>query len=456
MRTTLFFLMLAWLGAGSAGARAQESAFVYHLAEHLAAVRAEREVELGLLLNEAPEERARPAWQALADGRRPGRPALQALDFQVLAAVRRELLGERIEGDGLQELADSLDLRVVPGCFAAREEGLGEAMVVHVSQLWPATSQDALLSLWWLGPNGERQRARQEPIRASSLERGFEMYVRPPVSSGGRYHLVPELEVGLRTVSGLPVPLDCVPGLEQLTGRLRGTSPLSAGALGRTFRSRLGDLLELGVRSGSTTPLSEQLAILEGESELARPLAAESVEGLELVELGPAEAEESSGTMVLVASAPGGSALDLCTGVLGTGWSELARREGLRVVSASLPDTMRGPKPWLEVCEVLRRECDELIVVATGELALLLPGELARGEERPIDALVLFETPAVRAPAPSAVIRPTLVLEGGAEAAGEELAGPPELRWLRLSRLEPDLALRAQLPRIVGEWLDRE
>ena len=453
MRLIFFFLMLSWLGAGSAGARAQESAFVFHLAEHLAAVRAEREAELGLLLAEAPEERTQRAWRALAEGRRPGRPALQSLDFEVLAAARRELLGERIEGDRLQVLADSLDLRVVPGCFAAREDGLGEAMVVHVTQLWPAPSQDALLSLWWLGPNGERLRARQEPIQASSLERGFEMYVRPPASSGGRYHLVPELEVGLRTVSGLPVPLDGVPGLVELTGRLRGTSPLGAGALGRTFRSRLKDLLELGVRSGSTTPLSQQVAILEGASELARPLAVESVEDLELVELGPAEA---GGTLVLVASAPGGSAIDLCAGALGTSWSELARREGLRIVSASLPVTARGPKPWLEVCEVLRRECEELIVVATGELALLLPGELAREEQRSIDGLVLFETPAVRAPAPSAATCPTLALEGGAEAAGEELAGPPQLRWRRLSRLEPDLALRHQLPRIVGEWLDSE
>jgi hypothetical protein len=202
--------------------------------------------------------------------------------------------------------------------------------------------------------------------------------------------------------------------------------------------------------------LPQQLATLEGQSELARPLRLGAFEDLELVELGPQAGETAGGTLILLAAAPGASALDVSASAAGAAWRELASREGLRVVSASLAASARGPGPWLAICEALHQECDELVVVATGELALLLPAELARADARPIDGLVLFDSPAARAPADPEAACPTLLLEGGAAEAGDELAGPPETRWTRRSRLEPDLALRGELPRFVGEWLDSE
>ncbi|MCB9913762.1 MAG: hypothetical protein H6828_01275 [Planctomycetes bacterium] len=257
MRTLTTLVLALAAAAPAAQVGDGDALFVYHLAEHLEAVRAERVAELRAAYAEAAPERRSAAEAALLAGVDPGRPALRPPDFDALARARRALLGEAAPAPALDELAESLDLRVVPGCFAARAEGRGEATTVAVTQLWRAPGRDADVTLWWTRGE-ERERARSEPVAAASFAAGFEMYVRPPVSTPGRWALVAELRAGDASAWSRPVAVECVDDLAALRARVAADASLGAGAAGRAFATRFERLFALGVRSAAGVP-SRQL-----------------------------------------------------------------------------------------------------------------------------------------------------------------------------------------------------
>lgn len=453
--TVLITLLLACVASVPSQADDREPNYVYYIAEHLDAVRAEREAELLDMLAEADEQSRAAVSQMLIGSRRRGQPAMKRSELDVLARARRLLLdGEEREWE-LQQLADCLSLRVTPGCFAAREEGRGEYTVVHVQKLWQVESLDAYASLYWIDPKGKRQRVVTEPVSSASFDAGFEMFIRPPAASAGRFHLEIELEQGIRIARGVPVPVDCVAELAELKGRLRGTSPLGAGSAGRAFAQRLELLERIGLRTTSPVPLAEQRAILAGES---------SAE-LRVVELAEAPSavlyqfesikDPVHDQAVLLASRPGQPALDLSAGRTGKAWRERLAAKGVRVFVASLPATEHGVEPWLALAEQLKQQesIQELTLVAGGELALQLPRALLRADEHPVNALVLFDSPAVNSPQPEQVPCPTLLVAGAAAEAGEEHGAD---RWTRIRRTEANLVLEPELPRLVAEWLAHE
>lgn len=419
-------LVLA-LSLNFAQAAADGDAFAYHLGTHLEAVRAERTSSLSRAYEQAAEDRRAAAAEILVAGRDPRRPALRPLPLEVLARAGRALADS--EGS-LAALADSLDLRVAPGCFEAREEGLGEAMVVHVSQLWSEPGVDALLGLWW-ERGGARQLARSEPIPAAAFARGFEMYVRPPASKQGRWRLVPELEVGGSSVRGAGVPVDAVEGLSALRASLRGTSPLGAGAAGRAFAERLRLLERFGARGASLVSLDEQVRLLSGALDVrTRDLGSDAGIAHELLGEGPRR-----GALVLLEPTPA-SALEVLAPERRARWRALAASRGCRLIvvapAAATPVAGTGLALAEAACEEF--ELERMTLVARGEAALLLPEALRRAGSGCVRGLVLYQSPAAARPESRPAPCPTTFIQGGvAESVTELLPGDgPPRTWARV------------------------
>ncbi len=431
--------------------------YIFHVAEHIEAVRAEREAELQWLFLNASEERQQLASEVLITGRGAGLPALQPVGFDVLQAARTALMDGGRETSALQQLASSLDLRVTPGLFEARTSGLGEAMTVSVSQLWRAPGRDANMSLWWISSTGERTRARTEPITQLSAEAGFEMYIRPPLSAPGVWQLVPELEAGDERAFGISAPVECIADLEPLREALPTDNPLSAKAASRRIAQDLFLLLRCGVRNPGLASLAEQFTVqAEASSNSLRLVESDTVADAIVLELSPASASGAA-RAVLVASSALRPAYHATAEALGAAWHALAKDPELRVFSASLPSTEHGAEAWLKLCAELKQSesIDDLVIVATGELALLMPRALQLAETKAVDGLVLVDSPATSKP-PREVPCAMLLVDGGASRAGEEhgeLEGQP---WTRLEREAADLFLALRVPALIAEWMARE
>jgi hypothetical protein len=266
-------------------------------------------------------------------------------------------------------------------------------------------------------------------VTAAAFERGFEMYIRPPMSAPGRWHLTVELEAAGETAPGIPIPVDCVADLASWR------EPEDSAA-GRAFAERLDLLLELGLRRGSLATLAEQHAILRGAPEAGVLLMRRSA-------------------TVLVASAPGRGAIESCFGPEGRAWRDLARNSNLRVFVASLPAGEHAVAPWLSVIAELAEagKGDEMILALRGELALLLPQAIERAPAASVAALVLYSSPAtfssLAAPAPC----PMLFVSGASAGSGYTKDGTPRTR---ISRSEADLLLPPEVPALLLDWWSRE
>jgi hypothetical protein len=451
MLCSLLMACVSWFNSGSPEPHTVQGTddggrrIVFYRAEHIDAVRAEREAELQALAAAASAEQRALASTLLAATPGDHRPAMRPVDFEVLAAARQALLGAT--GGELAALSLSLDLRLVPGCFEVRREGRGEAMTVSLERLWRGPGRAARVSLFWVAPDGKRSRARSEPVTAAAFERGFEMYIRPPMSAPGRWHLTVELEAAGETAPGIPIPVDCVADLASWR------EPEDSAA-GRAFAERLDLLLELGLRRGSLATLAEQHAILRGAPEAGVLLMPSAVAGVILCELNPQSPMRRSAT-VLVASAPGRGAIESCFGPEGRAWRDLARNSNLRVFVASLPAGEHAVAPWLSVIAELAEagKGDEMILALRGELALLLPQAIERAPAASVAALVLYSSPAtfssLAAPAPC----PMLFVSGASAGSGYTKDGTPRTR---ISRSEADLLLPPEVPALLLDWWSRE
>jgi len=462
MRLWLLLALMSGVATAQLEGRAA-SEYIYHVADQIEAARAEREAELRSLFLVASTDRQQLASEVLNGGRDAGRPALRPIDFDVLHAARVALSSGEREVTALASLAASLDLRVAPGLFVAREEGHGEALTVSVSQLWRAKGQDASMSLWWISPTGERTRARAEPITAGTIATGFEMYIRPPLSAPGLWRLGLELEAGGERATGIGTPVECLAGFEDLRRRLRGTDPLGAGAAGRRLALDLQLLVLFGVRSPGLVSLDDQRAVLS-RAGAQRARLIETGAGLDAIvlELTPsagsqAEGEEHATRAVLRASDAARPAFHVTAGALGKSWSGLASDPALRVFAASLPASERSAEAWLKLCEELKRDesIDELVLVASGELALLLPRALQLAERPVLDGLVLTASPATHA-LPGELPCDMLLIEGGAPQPHEEHGVQEERRWTHLTSDEADLLLALRVPSLIAGWMARE
>ena len=183
--------------------------------EHVRALRAERTASFLSAWEHADAEARARACAALVAGRPSGAPAGAAPTLKALDAARHALRGpgaDEVE-TRLRNLVDALDVRVVPGAFGPAQEGRGQPLTVRVNTLWNVEAPAAVtVTLRWLAPEGTTSEARSEEIGGGAFSaRGFEMYVRAPLSASGRlFGLELEARSGKRSARAVPVPVACV------------------------------------------------------------------------------------------------------------------------------------------------------------------------------------------------------------------------------------------------------
>jgi len=439
-------------------------------AEHVASVRSERERAVRDLWGRAgPEQRER-ALLHLQANRRPGAPWREAATMETLTEVRRLLLddGDAAGSDPLAALVDSLDLRVVPGAFAARDEGRGEAMTVHVRPLFDARAPDATcaVTLYWLSSGGGEQRARSEPFPTAAIAVGFDMYVRPPLSRAGRWHLVLELEqdgVGRR---GLPVPVDCVADLAARAKALQVASLEQPDALRSELWASQARRSDHGLRGADAVPLERWFRSCEtdagGEADPAEAVP-QLLRGFDDGEhafwtfASPLPATARRAYVLLAGSHEHPS--DLLTGAFGRAWADLAREEGALLYAASFSFEPEERHDAPGFCDWLRRErgLEETYVVARGQAGAFLMSRMSRmsrlagAGEQGIDGVVLCSTPATRARPSGTPGLPILSIDDLApEESRTSGAGAAPWTWVRLR--EPRFVADLRVPELIGEW----
>jgi hypothetical protein len=244
---------------------------------------------------QAAEPAARARAQAALE-RDAGRGA--PLDSWPSSAALERAREELVHAGGLRQgelarQARSLDLQLRPGLLelegGARAqlppgEPDGEPLVARV---WPMIDGlrpgDALLELSWFAPDGQRLRARGEPILAAAFASpGFEMHLRAP-SAPRAWRLVLELERAGERARGLAFD---VPRVRALHARLAAVRERAQAARARTAAhdealERLLAEFELLLAHGLRSPAlaDPELALALLESRFAAPAGAGGVHG---------------------------------------------------------------------------------------------------------------------------------------------------------------------------------
>jgi hypothetical protein len=428
---------------------------------HLRNVYLERRTALTRAWDAADAERRNLARGLFLERRRTGIPAVYQLSAQFMTEAALVLEGQADHTRDLpwaQRFANSLDLLVLPGAFAAGE-GRGDEVIARVL---PATTrsfrplpEQVLLRLIWVGPDGQEIRARQEPVHRTAFALpGFEMYLRAPTSKPGRWFLVPEVEHEGQTGRGFPVPVDCVLDLFGRYDRLMQGEP--GDPWQGAARGSLERLIERGRRDGMSPSVDE---LLDGAHLTALERVGEAWGGRATLALAPPPGEaarEPSEVVVLVAPA-----LEQPDWVFaGEGlerWQDFARARSARVFACALPvHDLRGPDV-LELLAGLRARFDGVpltLVVhgpAAGRLALACAGR----DRLPFDRVVLDTVPPFtfkprrQLPVPTLLICPLFEAAPLTRVATTE---GPSLYWLR--RPDPPLIVNRRLARNLADWLE--
>ncbi len=408
--------------------------------EHDACIRSERQQRfLSHYVSATPEARAKAA-AALEAARPVGASPNWAPGLEALRRVETELsTGAQVERVDLDLLAGALDLSVAPGLFHSAHEGLGDPLVVHVRRVQPVEARaDFWLELRWLGSDGSELPARREPIAASAVtERGFDMYVRAPLSGPAPWRLYgvatrpdrPEegfalaevrvdavLDARKRLEAALARGIEDQPGYERaavLARRLAATGRRGSAALSGT---ELLTTLENWPKTGAPTQVPVPLELGWRD--------ARQVEHW-VWTYGPA----GEPTRALAILAPESESADnVFAGPLGQLWREYAERTRTQLFALHLP-----PQP-AQVRELLARlgawiEGRPLFALARGEATARL--ELGfLGAERPQLAgvalcgpLVARADPARYGDTPQLVVGPEAKAATSASRVGVDASG---------------------------------
>jgi len=330
------------------------------------------------------------AWVAADDGRRalalrelerlatPGAPPLGATSAQALGRAWRALTraGEAPDGDldALERLAESLDLRAVPGVFESGAQP--RPVTVHVlspeSARWGAPLE---LRLTWLAPPAsglapERARTTQAFPDAFTPE-GFELYVRTPEQAvagtwrlelelvdGERVAAVPALDVEALAPRGEPEDERGRALERELEAWRRGGAPHTPGLLAADLFDERGGRFE-------------RLSVNTHDTWVWRP------DG------------ELRGIAVLLSPQRDPAAAPLC-GVRGEAWRAAARAAGLLLVPMGVGgrSSTAELEPLLDAARAAASSSERpCVLVARADTAPYLA--LGRGAEPPFEAWVL-------------------------------------------------------------------
>ena len=398
----------------------------------------------------ADEERRQAALQVFKENRSAANPGGKELDQSSLDLVLSALDPERGGAEcPEQTLASALYLRVVPGAFEARTEGLGEATSVHLVHRGDvAIEGDQILSLYWLGPDGEQVRARREVMPQASFRAGsLEMFIRPPAAEAGAWQLVCEVGMDEHARRGLPVRVDCVSDLNE---RRRALAALPAGSMeGQTLGETLAALCDRGVRH-PVLGASALLTLAEGGA-LGR-LRAVTHRGR--LELHVSPEVDTTGSLVLV----GGSSfspLELAAGAASTAWLSYAEGERLRVILLDLPFSARGDGLSLPMrISELREENPggEFQLVAFGDAAGFVPSMRAKHPGLQLNGVTLVSDSLKRAVRDPRLDIRTLLVECSGESAEPTWIREEGGRFGKALVREPFALSAALVPDLMIAW----
>lgn len=341
-------------------------------------LRARREVflEAWVAADEPRREAARGELERLTT---PGAPALGGASAQALGRAWRTLVREGAAGDARQEalerLAESLDLRAVPGVLEAGASE--EPLTVHVlspdSARWDGPLE---LRLTWIAPAGaERAHELARTTEAwpdAFTPEGFELFVRTPAGADvGTWRLALELVDGERRADVPPLSVECVRARAEYEDERARAVALELDSWRHSGAPRTPGLLAadlLDERGGRF----ERVVAGFGKVWVWRPDGA------------------LRHVVVLLSPARDAAIAPLC-GVRGALWREFARRTGSLLVPLDVGEG--GSTRHLELrIESARGFAPELaqapcVLVARASTA---PGvALGRGAEPPFDAWVL-------------------------------------------------------------------
>ncbi|MAF66527.1 MAG: hypothetical protein CMJ84_12830 [Planctomycetes bacterium] len=441
----------------------QQGAFEVHRPEHVRLLHAEREALLREEWVRAGAQSRRRAIEWVHSRRRPGEPAGARISFETLADISRFLDGGTPDAGSpwTERLARSLDLRVAPGVFAAREQGRGESMVVRVETLFavpaPEGDRELLLSLVWLGPAGEEVPARTEPVPTTCFDgSGFEMFVRPPASEPGRWRLVADVGRGAECWRSVAVGVDCVADLAARRARLQLEAQRAPSPLRAELWSALGPLTEHGLRRLAGLDLGHWFDFCEGSSavELTSPVVPFPPEGAmaaadRALWTLPHEGTFERGLVIVCGRAEHPS--DALAGAVGEGWRRFSLARSTRVLAGACPTTSRAAVRFLERCAALATERDwtALHLVARGDQGTLFLRELRRTSAPSITGLVLCATSGAVPDAGAEFGVPLLTFT----AMAAEDATTSGDGWARVASREPGFLLDLRVPGLVETWL---
>ena len=430
--------------------------------EHLRAVRTERTLRFQSAWGQADDGLREEAEGALQRLRARGAPLGSRPSLGALAEATRVLEGRLSDGASetrreLIELADSIDLHVVPGAFEAASSGRGEYVVARVYRLYGAApSTDIVMTLYWVSPEGEETRARRETVaRDAFLPPGFDMYLRAPLAEPGAWQLVAEVASDAHRdgVRGEPVPVECVPELDSRFGDAVQRARSNSSQALRFLAGELQRRLEGGTRRERGLSVSEELRRLEAwppsgpgpdfwiehtdptrEGSVTRPLAwvSEPAGDPSAIWLLPAPSQDALG------------ALFAQTG--GVSW--IAAAESAKAVLASVRFDLRQEFGLREMAARIRRRYPgkPLVLIARGDAVARLSFAFLQGTAPAFDGLVLNGFSGELAATFPVV--PTLQVFPG----GDEVAGDLESRVRNASGGGMDFTAEMRLPLLVAEW----
>lgn len=413
------------------------------------------------------------AWDA-ADGARRARvravfehrasvglPALYRLSARDLTDLVAVLEGAAQRPDQIplaRRLAESLDVRLIPGAFSATRGDRGDEVIARVLPLYARLVAAELpewvqLTLFWVGPGGRELKARSEPVHRAALELpGFEMYFHAPASEPGTWHLVPEVEVGEAVARGRPVPVECVADLFPRYDRLAAGEPQGPGDLER--RRALEGTLAHGVRD-ARHPSVEALLAGTDRSSLPPTLEEATEVAPPTYVLLPPEGEQPTRRILVVAPSLEDVEWSLL-GERGEAWRALAAGARAEVLLTGRPASDPAGPDALELMAGLNRERPlPIILVVQGPDFSRLRLRLGAGEPSfqglVLDTVLLGEA----SPRPLLAV-PTLLFEPLEEDLGLQAVagGRAPLHWVR--RFAPPPLASRELPLWIGAWLALE
>lgn len=358
----------------------------------------------------------------------------------------------------LRELADSLDLRVLPGFFEGQESGKPQPLTVRVSQLYLVNAETPVeLTLTWKHSDGRTVHGRTEPIASRAFKgNGFIMYLRAPSVVPGAWTLEPKLEwegessVGVSiSVLGIDHARELVEGADAQTVqdlellRQYGIRPLFE----RSFLSTLGILPvedETGWQGARPLPLDDPaLAKLQLESA--------SVWGLGI-------AETDSPRAILFLLPPDDERPETAfVGRLGSEWGRVARENEWWIITSRLPLVADDAPSVLKLAKVMGELHSEAkrVLVARGSALLSIQMARLRKPDWNVEHMVVSTVLGGSAPPRNLPSVSGLFLSSDAHKKSEEVVGAEGApQWLFRRRTVPQIVTDLSLPGTIADWLE--